>query len=373
MNGAATSDHQQRPNLRTREDWLAAVLSGREVTKISQHLALVLYHLADPATGVARRSVRELEMITGWGRSTIADHLAELEVFIRVQLGQGRGKSTFELECSITEAIRQQRLVASQPDATRSAPHIVVASQPDATASADAVVASQPDTKQEPDTAVVANQPDATVVSAVVVNQPDAIPDATPDTTLVASEPDTKPDATVAASQPDAVVANQPDATTSSRARPRATKESPSEISLSSTDSPLPPKAQADSDSGVGEEDRVVVNCVSIKGPNFTIDLRAIDQAAMLAGMPAERARAIAEIYAREWAANNSKPNHPMAYLRKMIAADKNDAAIAEVRLGKANTGGRADGTADAPVDRVERMKRRAAEQLAKQQKGNTP
>ena len=81
----------------------------------------------------------------------------------------------------------------------------------------------------------------------------------------------------------------------------------------------------------------------------------------------------IAEMYAREWAANNSKPNHPMAYLKKMIAADKNDAAIAEVRLGKANTGGRADGTADAPVDRVERMKRRAAEQLAKQQKGNTP
>jgi hypothetical protein len=117
----------------------------------------------------------------------------------------------------------------------------------------------------------------------------------------------------------------------------------------------------------------VIVNCVSIKGPNFTIDLKAIDQAAMLAGMPAERARAIAEIYAREWAANNSKPNHPMAYLRKMIAADKNDAAIAEVRLGKAHTGGRPDAPPEATIDRVERMKRRAAEQLAKQQKGNTP
>lgn len=110
------------------------------------------------------------------------------------------------------------------------------------------------------------------------------------------------------------------------------------------------------------------VNCVTIKGPNFTIDLKAIDQAGMLAGIPTERARAIAEIYAREWAANNSKPNHPMAYLRKMIAADKNDAAIAEVRLSKANasTNGRFDAGPEQTEDRVERMKRRAAEKLAK-------
>lgn len=160
-----------------------------------------------------------------------------------------------------------------------------------------------------------------------------------------------------------------------SRVRPRATKESPTEIVIYSTDSPLPPEVQAVSNHGEGEEDRVVVNCVSIKGPNFTIDLRSIDMAASLVGMPIERGRMIAEMYAREWAANNSRPNHPMAYLKKMIAADKNDAAIAEVRLSKAqsfNGVGRQDAPAEPVVDRTERIKRRAAEQLAKQQKGTT-
>lgn len=159
-----------------------------------------------------------------------------------------------------------------------------------------------------------------------------------------------------------------------SRVGAGATKESPSEIVISTTDSPPTPKPEAQDESNRGEgADLVLVNCVSIKGPNFTIDLRAIDMAASLVGMPLDRGRIIAEMYAREWAANNSKPNHPMAYLKKMIAADKNDAAIADVRLTKANsfTGGRPDAPPEPTIDRVERMKRRAAEQLAKQ-KGTT-
>lgn len=152
------------------------------------------------------------------------------------------------------------------------------------------------------------------------------------------------------------------------RARPRANTESPSEISYSLDTLPLPPqtsKLEATVGETGGEEELVQVNCVTIKGPNFTIDLKAIDQAAFLAGMPSERARAIAEIYAREWAANNSKPNHPMAYLRKMIAADRNDAAIAEVRLAKATDGlPRNSPQVETTETRVERMKRRAAEKL---------
>lgn len=181
--------------------------------------------------------------------------------------------------------------------------------------------------------------------------------------------------------QPDRVVGLRPTSPVepdrASHAHMHARLESPSGINIPLDNNKLPPTPQSSKPAPAvgetgGEEELVQVNCVTIKGPNFTIDLKAIDQIAMLTGMPSERARAIAEIHAREWAANNSKPNHPMAWLKKAIAADKNDAAIAEVRLGKATASntGRPDAPPDTANDRVERMKRRAAEQLAKM--GNT-
>jgi hypothetical protein len=115
----------------------------------------------------------------------------------------------------------------------------------------------------------------------------------------------------------------------------------------------------------------VEVNCVLIKGPNFSIDLIAVDQAAMLSGISTERARMIAEMYAREWAANGTKPNHPMAYLKKMIAADKNDAAIAEVRLTKATTGPQRQAASAAPETSSRRARLAAWADEIKDSKGS--
>ena len=112
-----TSDLQPRPNGLTREEWLHGVLYSGEVTRISQHLALVIYHLADTTTNIAKLSARDLERITGWSKSAIADHMSELEVFVRVKWGAGRAKSIFELQGIITQVLEHQK-TASQPDTT---------------------------------------------------------------------------------------------------------------------------------------------------------------------------------------------------------------------------------------------------------------
>jgi hypothetical protein len=158
-------------NLRTREQWLHAVLHSGRVSRIGQHLALVLYHLADVTTNIAKMSARDLERITGWSRTAITEHVNELHKlgeFLSVQWGQGRAKSIFELQGVIAEVMAQkkaERDAATTDDATV-----------DATPSgnvADATVDAKPDTK------FVASQTDATVAT-------------TADTTLVASQDDTK-------------------------------------------------------------------------------------------------------------------------------------------------------------------------------------
>ena len=53
-----------RQNGYTRDEFLHAILHSGQVTKIGQHLALVLYHLADTTTNVARLSLSDLERIT---------------------------------------------------------------------------------------------------------------------------------------------------------------------------------------------------------------------------------------------------------------------------------------------------------------------
>lgn len=173
---AHTSDNRPRPNMLTRDQWLDRVLNSGQVTRVSQHLALVIYALAEMAgTDSLSASSRDLERITGWGRSTIHDHLSELEVFINVTFGTGRAKTLFELQASITEAIRTA-VVAAVPDTS------VVATEP------DAIVASGPDTTGCGEPAghygsdFVAGEPDTTDLPGFVASQPDAI---------VATEPDT--------------------------------------------------------------------------------------------------------------------------------------------------------------------------------------
>lgn len=153
-------------NLPTAREWLYAVLHSGEVTRVGQHLALVIFHIVDE-NGHLTASVRDLERITGWGRQTIADHLGELKVFMAVQLGVGRGKSEFDLQCKITRAVNELRcvrqldangmrkpaLLVHKPDAAVQEADTTTVRQPDTmvdTNVASAVVAILPDTKSEP-------------------------------------------------------------------------------------------------------------------------------------------------------------------------------------------------------------------------------
>jgi hypothetical protein len=92
----------------TLPEWIHAVLHSGEVTRIGQHLALVLYFLTDAETNVAKVSARDLEKITGWGRTAIIDHLSELEIFIRVTWGRGRAKSQFDLQGVIANVVSEE-------------------------------------------------------------------------------------------------------------------------------------------------------------------------------------------------------------------------------------------------------------------------
>jgi hypothetical protein len=98
-------------NAMTRDEWLYVILHSGEVTRIAQHLALVIYHLSDPATNSAKLSARDLEKITGWGRTAILEHLDEIDIYIRVRWGQGRAKALFELQGVIAQAIAPMRNV----------------------------------------------------------------------------------------------------------------------------------------------------------------------------------------------------------------------------------------------------------------------
>lgn len=382
---AATSDFLPRQNRMTDLDWLALVLSGREITRITQHLALVIFMIAD-LKGGATRSVRDLEAITGWSRETIADHLSELEIFIKVTLGRGRAKTQYQLEAVITEVLRRSEnggfvpyVAANQPDATEDEGSDwtdLAVDLPDATSAVCTAVvvpvaALRPGMVDELDAISDATEASATSAAAadakadakLAANEPDAKVDAIPDAKVVAKEPDAKSD----------FVANQPDAKAekSPRVYARANKESPSEIVISK-DSLSQSEEQVASAASEGEEDLVHVNCVKITAPDFVIDLRAVDQLSLLNCLPLERGRTIAEVYAREWAANGNKPTHVMAFLKKMLAGDRNDTAIAEVKLQKAGGGG--PSTLQKQEEGVSVMRESfRASRAAKQQKQGKP
>jgi|GEM_PF-6886923 len=95
----------------SRDQFVQAVLQSGQLTKISQHLVLVLFHLADTTTNVAEVSLSDLERITGWAKSTILDRLSEIDVFVKTTLGKGRRKTQFELQGLIAEAVEELRSV----------------------------------------------------------------------------------------------------------------------------------------------------------------------------------------------------------------------------------------------------------------------
>lgn len=154
-------------NLPTPSEWLHAVLHSQRVTRIAQHLALVLFHVMDEK-GAAQASVRDLERITGWGRQAIADHLGELEDFIDITLGTGRAKSRFELQCQITEALEMIRVHEADAKTNNLAVHQTDA-KTDATV-ASALAASTADAKT-----VVSVQADAKLAPRARIESPSGI------------------------------------------------------------------------------------------------------------------------------------------------------------------------------------------------------
>lgn len=152
----------------SREEFLRQVLYSGEVTKIAQHLALVLFLVSEGKNRVDI-TVREIEDITGWGKSTIRDHISELEVFMKVTLGVGRSKTFFELQGVIEDAIANAVVSGSRTQIVNSK-------------------ARQPDTNN------VQPQPDTIPDTTRNKNAENRQPDTTPDKNNVHREPDTIPD-----------------------------------------------------------------------------------------------------------------------------------------------------------------------------------
>lgn len=163
-------------NGRTPEEWLYAILHSGQVTRVGQHLALVLFHLANEK-GVATLSMRDLQSITGWGRTTICDHLGEIETFIKTSLGRGRAKSIFELQGLITDAIEQVRSVR-QPDTNENKHHSCVR-EPDAIPDTNLASVSLTTTADaKPDTKPSVRETDTTAdTNSFSVRQPDTKPE----------------------------------------------------------------------------------------------------------------------------------------------------------------------------------------------------
>jgi hypothetical protein len=271
----ATSDFAPRPNMMTREDFLHRILHSGEITKIGQHLALVIFLLAE-GNNQLHTSVRDLERITGWSKSMISDHLDELRIFMRMHFGTGRAKTLFELQGVIEDA-----LATAVVSATR-------------TRTPDLASAS----RTQDETSV--RQPDATVDASATRTQEQRVASAS-----------------------------------------RTQIDDPKKKGLPHTPSKEKTHTHTGSECGDGgacEADAtgVRVNGVAIYGPDFTLDYKAIDLAAGTIGMPKDRARALAEVCARDWAANGKKPEHPMGLIRAALRNELNRDQIDDARLAKA-------------------------------------
>jgi hypothetical protein len=273
----------------TPQEWIHAVLNSGEVTRIGQHLALVLYHLSDSQTNIASLSARDLERITGWGRTAIIDHLSELEIFIRVTWGRGRGKSKFELQGVIASVVTKELSV------------------------------------READT--------RTTVRRIAVNLPPEINVREADrNTGYVREADAKTDTTADTIISVRVTASEADT------NPTVTKEkSPHTPLKENTTKQLPPLKEAarEGEEQVGED--VFVNCRTVRHPKFTISLESIvmqlQQTLGMAKSEAEKlARNAAIANALQWSADIAAgkpaglvvPGNPANAIRGSIVNQRN-------------------------------------------------
>ena len=71
------------------------ILFSGKVDRVAQHLALQIAMHLDPETGAVRFSGRELAVLSGWGKTAVAEHLAELKKVFNIAWGDGSGGSVF--------------------------------------------------------------------------------------------------------------------------------------------------------------------------------------------------------------------------------------------------------------------------------------
>ena len=83
---------------------------------------------------------------------------------------------------------------------------------------------------------------------------------------------------------------------------------------------PSPPQASSDC---VDVDDLVHVNCKTISGPGFVLDLKAVEYDASLYGVSSADAKKIAEAQARHWAANKQIPPNPGGMLKGVFAGHR--------------------------------------------------
>lgn len=164
-----------RSNEMTAEEWLGRILDSGLITRVTQHLALVIFALAvrQQQNGVSA-SVRDLERITGWSKSMIADHLEELGDFIKKTPGAGRQKSVFELQALVEDAVKAMFMPLVSANARTQA-------QESVRQCADAIPDTKPSVRPSEDAIPDAN-PDAKFSVR-------ALTDAIPDTTKERSPP----------------------------------------------------------------------------------------------------------------------------------------------------------------------------------------
>lgn len=92
-----------------------------------------------------------------------------------------------------------------------------------------------------------------------------------------------------------------------------------------------PPPRERDASAPI---DQVQVNGVAIYGPGFTIDLGAVEMAAGIYGISQDDARKLAEVCARDWAANGAKPPSPIAKVKRALAEERDRRMTNDARAG---------------------------------------
>jgi uncharacterized protein YdaU (DUF1376 family) len=129
---------------------------------------------------------------------------------------------------------------------------------------------------------------------------------------------------------------------------------------------PSPPQSFSQVSGGdVDVDDLVHVNCKTISGPGFVLDLKAVEYDASLHGISVPDAKKIAEAQARHWAANKQIPPNPGGMLRGIFAGHRNrHATYVGKTMQIARAGSQTDDLLRRPDDLPDHIWQRRLKQL---------